>query len=91
LPPTRTEPLAGKAEIRAFFEASFRNARSGLGRWYRSGAYLTNGRQLIWEYPRETPDGDQVDLVEVIDVEGGLIAHQRVYWGWVGFKSLAGA
>ena len=31
---------------------------------------------------------DQVDLVEVMDIANGLIAHHRVYWGWVGFKAL---
>jgi steroid Delta-isomerase len=45
--------------------------------------------QLTWEYPRATPDGDQIDLVEVMDVSGGLITHHRVYWGWVGFKMLS--
>jgi steroid Delta-isomerase len=41
--------------------------------------------------PRATPHGDQVDLVEVMDVVNGLIAHHRVYWGWVGFKTLVAA
>jgi hypothetical protein len=83
--------LTGKAAIRAFFATGFSNAASGLGRWYRTTTYFTNGRQLIWEYPRETPQGDQVDLVEVVDVADGLIAHQRVYRGWVGFRTLVGA
>ena len=26
-----------------------------------------------------------------MDIAHGLIAHHRVYWGWVGFKALAGA
>jgi steroid Delta-isomerase len=83
--------LVGKAAIAAFFAAGLRNAGTGLGRWYRSGTFYSNGRQLTWEYPRETPDGDQVDLVEVMDIEEGLIRHHRVYWGWVGFKALAPA
>jgi len=82
--------LKGRAAIRAFFEAGFRNPQSGLGRWYRTGTFFANGRQLVWEYPRETPQGDQVDLVEVMDIANGLIAHHRVYWGWVGFKALVG-
>jgi steroid Delta-isomerase len=49
---------------------------------------VANGRQLTWEYPRATLDGDQIDLVEVMNVVGGLITHHRVYWGWVGFKTL---
>jgi hypothetical protein len=81
--------LRGKAEIRPFFEAAFRSPDNGLGRWYRTGTYFSDGRRLTWEYPRETPQGDQVDLVEVMDVADGLIMHHRVYWGWVGFKALA--
>lgn len=61
----------------------------GLGRWYRTGHFFANGRQLTWEYPRATPDGDQIDLVEVMDVSGGLITHHRVYWGWIGFRTLS--
>jgi steroid delta-isomerase len=83
--------LRGTREIRPFFEAGLRKLRNDLGRWYRSGTFFSNGRQLTWEYPRETPEGDQVDLVEVMDITGGLIAHHRVYWGWVGFKALVAA
>jgi steroid Delta-isomerase len=80
--------LRGRSEIRPFFEAGFRKLGNELSRWYRTGLFVSNGRQLIWEYPRETPQGDQVDLVEVMDVANGLIAHHRVYWGWVGFQTL---
>jgi steroid Delta-isomerase len=83
--------LRGRSEIRPFFEAGFRKLGSELGRWYRTGLFFSNGRQLTWEYPRETPQGDQVDLVEVMDVANGLIAHHRVYWGWVGFQTLVAA
>jgi steroid Delta-isomerase len=82
--------LHGKSEIRPFFEAGFRKLNN-LAKWYRTGLFFSNGRRLTWEYPRETPDGDQVDLVEVMDVAGGLIASHRVYWGWVGFKTLVAA
>jgi hypothetical protein len=88
----RTEGiLRGKLEIKPFFEAGLRKLGNDLGRWYRTGTFFSNGRQLIWEYPRETPQGDQVDLVEVMDIAAGLIAHHRVYWGWVGFKALVAA
>ncbi|MEW6344882.1 MAG: nuclear transport factor 2 family protein [Pseudomonadota bacterium] len=81
--------LRGKAEITPFFEAGLRAPPSDLGRWYRTGTFFANGKQLTWEYPRHTPDGDQVDLIEMMDIAGGLIVHHRVYWGWVGFRSLA--
>jgi steroid delta-isomerase len=88
----RTEGiLRGKAEIRSFFEAGLRKLKNDLGRWYRTGTFFSNGRQLTWEYPRDTPQGDQVDLVEVMDIANGFIVHHRVYWGWVGFKALVAA
>ena len=80
--------LEGKSEIRLFFAAGLRKLGNELNRWHRTGLFFSNGRQLTWEYPRRTPEGDQVDLVEVMDVENGLIAHHRVYWGWVGFRAL---
>jgi steroid Delta-isomerase len=81
--------LQGKSAIGDFFAAVFRTPSNGLGRWYRTGHFFANGRQLTWEYPRATPDGDQIDLVEVMDVSGGLITHHRIYWGWVGFRTLS--
>lgn len=90
--PDRTQGiLRGKSELRPFFEAGFRKLGNELTRWYRTGLFFSNGRQLTWEYPRETPQGDQVDLVEVMDIANGLIVHHRVYWGWVGFKTLVAA
>jgi len=83
--------LRGTAAIRAFFEVGLSHRNSGLGRWYRTGTFFSNGRQLVWEYPRATPQGDQVDLVEVMDIAHGRITHHRVYWGWMGFKALAGS
>ncbi len=88
----RTEGiLQGKTAIGSFFTAGLGAPQNGLGRWYRTGVFFSNGRQLTWEYPRETPQGDQVDLVEVMDIADGLIIHHRVYWGWVGFKALTAA
>jgi hypothetical protein len=81
--------LTGKGAIHDFFAAGFRTPDNGLGRWYRTGLFFSNGRQLTWEYPRSTPDGEQIDLVEVMDISGDLITHHRVYWGWLGFKTLS--
>jgi steroid Delta-isomerase len=63
--------------IARFFAQSFQ-ARSGeavFEDWFRSGRYFSDGRLLIWEYPRETPKGDQTDMVESMDLENGLITH----------------
>jgi steroid Delta-isomerase len=83
--------LRGNAAIRPFFAAGFRKLGNELTRWYRTGTFFSDGRQLTWEYPRATPRGDQIDLVEVMDIAGGLITHHRVYWGWVGYKTLMAA
>lgn len=91
LPEQAAGILRGKSQIRPFFEAGLRKLANDLGRWYRTDTFFTDGRQLIWEYPRATPNGEQVDLVEVMDLANGLIAHHRVYWGWVGFRALLAA
>lgn len=48
--------------------------------------FFTDGKTLIFEYPRQTPDGEQMDFVEVMEIKDGLIQCHRVYWGWRGFK-----
>lgn len=52
---------------------------------------LTDGRTLMWEYPRAMPDGEQIDIMEVMDVRDGLIQHHRIYWGWKGCLQIAPA
>lgn len=31
--------------------------------------------------PGQAPGGDQIDLMEVMEIEHGLIQHHRIYWG----------
>ncbi len=84
--------VAGRAAILTFFEDSIRRFPSDLAQWYRTGVFFVNGHQLTWEYPRVAPAGDQVDLMEMMDIGAdGLIACHRVYWGWNGVKLLARA
>jgi hypothetical protein len=59
-----------------------------LRRRYRTG-FLTDGTHLTWEYPREAPEGEQMDIVEVMEIRDGLIQHHRVYWGWFALNVLA--
>ena len=80
--------LRGRAEIKQFFDEGLRRRPDDLLRWYRTGLFFTNGKVLTWEYPRATPHGDQIDLVEIMDVEAGKIKHHRIYWGWFGFQHL---
>ncbi len=79
--------VRGHAELRPFVAKVFAH-QPPQRRRYRAG-YLTDGSRLTWEYPRESPDGDQLDLVEVMEVRDGLIQHHRVYWGWYGVAVLA--
>jgi hypothetical protein len=85
----RSGVLNGHAEIRPFFEEGARRRPNQLVRWYRTGSWLTDGKRvLMWEYPRQAPDGDQIELVEVMEIEHGLIQHHRIYWGWFGVNQL---
>jgi steroid delta-isomerase len=74
--------LRGHDELRRFFVRGTEGRPNDLVRWYRTGDFMFNGHTLFWEYPRQTPDGDQVDLVEVMELAGRRIAHHRIYWGW---------
>jgi hypothetical protein len=76
------------AEMRRFFEEGVRRRPNELVRWYRDGTFLWNGQRLVWEYPRQMPQGEQVDIVEVMDIDEGKISHHRIYWGWFGFALL---
>jgi steroid Delta-isomerase len=81
--------LRGHREIRPFFEEGARRRPNQLVRWYRTGEWLTDGKRiLMWEYPRQAPDGDQIELLEVMEIEHGLIQHHRIYWGWFGVNQL---
>jgi ketosteroid isomerase-like protein len=78
--------VRGREDLRRFVEKVFAN-QPAKRRRHRAG-FLTDGSRLTWEYPRESPEGDQMDLVEVMEIRDGLIAHHRVYWGWVGVGML---
>lgn len=80
--------LCGKADILAFLEEGTRRRPNELVRWYRNGTHFTTEDTLVWEYPRETPDGDQMDILELMQIAGGKIVHHRIYWGWFGTQML---
>jgi hypothetical protein len=80
--------LRGKDELARFFEGGGRRRPNELVRWHRSGSYLWDGHTLSWEYQRMTPEGDQVDIAEVMDVADGRITAHRIYWGWFGTEML---
>ena len=82
--------LRGRDELRGFFDEGGRRRPNELVRWYRTGEWLTDGhRLLVWEYPRRAPDGDQVDLVEFMEIVSGMIVYHRIYWGWKGCMLIA--
>jgi hypothetical protein len=77
----------GHEELRPFLTRVV--ARTPDERHYHRAGFFTDGRRATWEYPRETPAGEQMDFVEVMEIEGGLIHAHRVYWGWRGVDILA--
>lgn len=80
--------LRGKTEILAFLNEGTRRRPNELVRWYRTGKYFITGDVLVWEYPRQTPDGEQVDILELMEIRDGLIVNHRIYWGWFGTQIL---
>ena len=87
---TASGVVSGRDEIDRFVvEATKRRpGAADLPSLYRDGTYLFDGRTLMWEYPRRTPDGDQLDLVEVMELDGPRIARHRIYWGWRGTEHI---
>lgn len=68
----------GKAELKEFFEILVKR-KPKVREFYRT-KYFTDGRTVMWEYPHDTPTGEQTDFVEVMEIENGLIQKHRVYW-----------
>jgi len=78
--------VRGHEVLRRFVEQVFAH-QPPQRRRFRTG-FLTDGARVTWEYSRESPDGDQMDIVEVMEIRDGLIAHHRVYWGWLAVNML---
>ena len=76
--------LNGKDDIKFFLQEGTKRRPNELVKWFRRGDYLTNGRLLVWEYPRQTDEGEQIDILELMEIENGLIQQHRIYWGWKG-------
>jgi ketosteroid isomerase-like protein len=80
--------LRGRTAIGRFLAEGAARRPNELVRWWRSGSYLWDGHTLFWEYVRETPQGEQIDIAEVMELRDGLIARHRIYWGWFGTEQL---
>lgn len=78
--------LHGHSELKEFFIEGTNRRPNELVRWYRNGKYQCKDGTLFWEYPRQTLNGNQVDIAEVMDISNGRIDHHRIYWGWFGFQ-----
>jgi hypothetical protein len=79
--------VEGREKLREFIRIVFERTPPARKR-YREG-FFTDGRKLIWEYPRSTPSGDQMDFVESMELDDeGLIRRHCVYWGWYGVNVL---
>jgi hypothetical protein len=83
---TDTGIIHGRRDLREFVRILYDRPLPQRER-YR-GELFTDGKILMWEYPRLTPSGEQIDLVEVMELQDGRIHRHRVYWGWFGVKAL---
>ncbi|MFK2891824.1 nuclear transport factor 2 family protein [Dyella flagellata] len=77
--------LHGHDELRPLF-AKLADRKPVVRQYYRT-PYLTDGKRLIWEYPRDAGQGEQMDFAEVMEInDEGLIQRHCVYWGWFGVR-----
>ena len=78
--------IEGRENLRPFVEIIIRRTPPLVDRYRQS--FFTDGKTLIWEYPRITPSGQKADMAEVMEIEDGLIKAHRIYWGWYGTQML---
>jgi predicted SnoaL-like aldol condensation-catalyzing enzyme len=85
---TKEGIVRGKDQLRRFITLVFQSNPPQRKR-FRTG-FFSDGRVIMWEYPRATPGDDQMELVEVMEIQNGLIQRHRVYWGWYALNVLNG-
>jgi predicted SnoaL-like aldol condensation-catalyzing enzyme len=85
---TKEGIVRGKDQLRRFITLVFQGNPPQRKR-FRTG-FFSDGRVIMWEYPRATPGDDQMELVEVMEIQSGLIHRHRVYWGWYALNVLNG-
>jgi hypothetical protein len=79
--------LRGHEQLRTLF-AKLAGRKPPVRQYYRS-PYRTDGKRLVWEYPRDAGKGTQVDFAEMMELDdAGLIQRHHVYWGWFGVRVL---
>lgn len=78
--------VKGKDNLRVFITRVFQTNPPQRKR-FKQG-FFTDGRIVTWEYPRLAPDGEQMELIEVMEIDQGLIQRHRVYWGWYALSLL---
>ena len=79
--------LHGHEELRPLFD-KLAERKPTVRQYHRTG-YLTDGKRLIWEYPRDAGNREQMDFVESMELnDEGLIQRHCVYWGWFGVRVL---
>jgi hypothetical protein len=76
----------GREELRKLLIILFAH-QPEIRRFHRKN-FFTDGKNIIWEYPRQSPEGEQMDFVEVMELKNSKIQSHRVYWGWRGVKVL---
>src|SRR5581483_8845684 len=58
--------VQGKDNLRKFITRVF-DTNPPQRKRFKQG-FFTDGRVMTWEYPRSSPGGEQMDLVEVMDI-----------------------
>ncbi len=78
--------IKGKKALKEVIEIAAK--RKPAYRNFYVSNYFTDGKTIMWEYPRDTPEGDQMDFLEVMEIKNSLIIRHRIYWGWLGVNTI---
>lgn len=80
----RSGIVEGRIALDSFLQETTRKRFDEDTSPHGTDIFRFDGHRLVWEHPRQTTNGDKLDLVEIVELDGPLISRHRIYWDWHG-------
>lgn len=80
--------VQGRIALDSFLQETTRKRFDENTSPHSTDIFTFDGHRLVWEHPRQTTNGDKLDLVEIVELDGPLISRHRIYWDWHGIAHI---
>ncbi|MEW2015063.1 nuclear transport factor 2 family protein [Rhodococcus sp. NPDC076796] len=80
--------VQGRIALDSFLQETTRKRFDENRSPHSTDIFTFDGHRLVWEHPRQTTNGDKLDLVEIVELDGPLISRHRIYWDWHGIAHI---